>query len=158
MKVATDVFQDCKYLFLHSIGEPDEGGLRLIVHEARVGGPPSAEELAAEAFPALRTILAGSKAIEHGPGCKVFEITWEQYIAYAVDNESYALPEPKESIGTGRLFIEYTKSVYLDYLSKVSFASADYPGPFKHWALLCLDHIVNVVSTNEPKIKITHAV
>jgi hypothetical protein len=158
MKVATDDFQDCTYLYLHSIGEPDDGGLRLIVHEARVGGPPSGEELAAEALPELRTILAGSKVIEHGPGCKVFEITWGRYIAYAVENESYALPEPKGSIGTGRLFVEYTKSVYLDYLSKVSFASADYPGPFKHWAVLCLDHIVNVVSTSEPKIKVTHAV
>jgi hypothetical protein len=158
MKLATDVFQDCKYLFLHSIGEPDEGGLRLIVHEARVGGPPTAEELAAETLSAVRTILEGARAIEHGPGCDVFEIAWDQYIAYAVDNESYALPEPKESIGTGRVFIEYTKSAYLDYLAKVSFASEDYPGPFKHWKLLCLDHIVNVVSTNEPTIKVTRAV
>lgn len=157
MEAAIDSFQDCKYLYLHSIGEPHNGGLRIVAHEARVGGPPSAEELAAEALPALRKILEGARAIEHGPGCEVFEIVWDQYIAYAVDNESYALPEPKESIGAGRLFIQYTKSAYLDYLSKVSFASEDYPGPFKHWKLLCLDHVVNVVSTNEPTIKVMRA-
>ena len=158
MNVAFDLLQDCKYLYLESLSEPDGGGLKLVVHEARVGGPPSADVLAAEAIPELRAILANSKSIEHGSNCCVFEITWERYIAYAVENESYALPEPRDSIGEGHLFVEYSKSVYLEYLARVSFASTGYLGPYKHWAMLCLDHIVNVASASEPDIKVTYAV
>jgi hypothetical protein len=157
MQVNITDIQDCKYLYLHSIDEPDDGGLRLVVHEARVGGSPSAERLAEETVPALQAILSGGKVIEHSSGCKIFEITWDRYIAYAVENESYALPEPKESVGTGRLFIEYSSSIYLEYLSKATFASTDYPGPFKHWAVCCLDHIVNVASESEPVITVTIA-
>lgn len=147
----------CKYLYLASISEPEEGGLRLLVHEARAGRPIDATVLEAEQLPALKAILAQSTAIEHGPGCKVFQIYWARYIAYAVENESYALGQPDGSDSVGRLFKEYAKSAYLEYLARVSFACPDYPGTYKHWAVLCLDHIVNVASTEEPIIHVHYA-
>lgn len=148
----------CKYLYLHSVSEPEENSLRVVLHEAKVGGPPTAEQLAQEALPSVRELLAGSNAIVHGPGCQVFELVWPSYIGYSVENESYALPEPEESVGEGRLIVVYTESVYLRYLSKATLASADYPGPFKHWALCCLNHIVNVASVEEPAIMVSHGV
>ena len=157
MNPATAAIDGCKYLYLASISEPDDGGLRLVVHEARAGGPVGAEALAREHLPEVRALLASSSAIEHGPGCKVFEIYWPSYIAYAVENESYALGQPADSEAEGRLFKLYKKSAYLDYLSQVSFASPEYPGPYKHWAVLCLDHIVNVASTDEPAITTNEA-
>lgn len=144
--------RSCKYLSLHSISEPDEGGLRLVIHEAKAGGPVDDATLAAEPLKEVQELLRGCSAITHGPGCRVFEVMWDSYIAYAVENESYARGEPADSVGQGRLFIEYTKSAYLDYVAKVSFASEAYPGPHKHWSVLCLDHIVNVVSTDAPVI------
>ncbi|HVK53935.1 MAG TPA: hypothetical protein VM532_02795 [Burkholderiales bacterium] len=149
-----NALQACKYLYLHSIAESDEGGIRLIVHEATSSGPVDHGILAAETQPEVRKLLAQCSAIVHGPGCKVFTITWATYIGYSVENESYALPEPPTSVSVGRLFIEYTKSVYLEYLAKRSFASAEYPGPFKHWAVHCLDHIINVASTEQPTIEV----
>jgi hypothetical protein len=155
MKPELAALQACKYLYLHTITELGRGGLCLVIHEAIVGGPQDATTMADEPLPELRAMLAQSNAIIHGQGCKVFEIAWPSYIAYAVENESFALPEPNESIGTGRLFVEYTKSVYLEYLEKATFASVEYPGPFKHWAVLCLDHIVNVASTEDPSISVS---
>ena len=148
----------CQYLYLHHIGEPEENTLRLVLHEARLGSSPSEDRLNAETSPGLRKILSESRAIEHGPGCKIFEVVWDTYIGYSVLNESYASPEPETSQGEGRLFVEYTTSVFLDYLSRATFASTDYPGPFKHRAVYCLNHSVDIASTREPKIVISTAI
>ena len=142
----------CKYLCLDSITEPDEGGLRIVVQEARAGRAPVSSALADERLPELRAILSQSSIIEHGTGCKVFELYWPSYIGYAVENESYAQNHPDDLRSKGRLLVEYSKSVFLEYLSKASFASSDYPGAYKHWAVLCLDHIVNVASITKPRI------
>jgi len=147
----------CKYLYLVSITEPDDGGLRIVVQEARAGGAPAASVLADETLPELKAILSQSSVIQHGPGCKVFELYWSSYIGYAVENESYAQNHPYDVRSKGRLLVEYSKSVYLEYLSKASFASSDYPGAYKHWAVLCLDHIVNVASITEPRITANEA-
>ena len=145
----------CEYLFLHSVSEPEEGGVQIVVHEATTGGRVSSEVLEAEPLPELRKILAGSRSIVHSAECKVFTITWPKYIGYSMENESYALPEPSTSKKEGRLFVEYTESVYLQYIASSSFASAEYPGPFKHWAVYCLDHVFNVASTEQPVVQIT---
>jgi hypothetical protein len=148
----------CKYLYLDSISEPEENSLRVVLLEAKDGGPPTAEQLAEESLPEVRELLAASKATVHGAGCQVFELVWPSYIGYSVENEGFALPEPEESVGEGRLLVVYTESVYLSYLSKTTFASADYPGPFKHWAMCCLNHIVNVASVDEPVITVSYGV
>jgi hypothetical protein len=146
----------CKYLYLASLGEPDEGGLKLVVHEARVGGAVDKNVLATESLPEVRSLLQQCNTIVHEPGCRVITLYWPSFIAYAVENESFACnDEAAES--TGRLFRLHTKSAYLDYLSKATFASADFPGPFKHWSVLCLDHIINVASTDEPAINVAIA-
>lgn len=147
-----DAIRACKYIYLHSISEPEENSLRVVLHEARPGGP-----LVAERLVPVSDLLTGASAIIHGPGCQVFELVWRSYIGYSVENESYASPEPKESVGEGRLLTVYTESVYLSYLSRATFASPDYPGPFKHWALCCLNHIVNVASVEEPIINVSNS-
>jgi hypothetical protein len=151
MNAHVEAIRTRKHLYLQAISEPEENSLRVVLLEARVGGSPSAEQLADN------PLLAGSNAIVHESGCKVFELFWPSYIGYSVENESYALPEPKESVGEGRLMVVYTKSMYLSYLSKATLATPDYPGPFKHWALCCLNHIVNVASVEEPVITVSHA-
>jgi len=157
MNPQIEAIRACKYLYLHSISEPEENTLRVVLHEATVGGPPTLQELAAEKLHEVRELLASSKAIVHRQGCQVFELVWPSYIGYSIENESYGSPEPKESLGEGRLMVEYTQSVYLSYLAKATFASTEYPGPFKHWALYCLNHIVNVASVEEPHITVSMA-
>jgi hypothetical protein len=153
MSLGADSINSCKYLFLKEIGEPSENELRLVINEAVSTRPISAEALSVHP-PEIRELLSSAKEILHEPGCLIFEITWPSYIGYSVRNESYALPEPESSVGEGALFVEYEKSRFLDSVSASTFASADYPGAFKHWAMYCQNHIVDVASTESPIIKV----
>lgn len=154
MQSSVESLRSCKYLFLHSLTESEGEGLSLVVHEAIVGARPTSDMIAQEPMPEIRNILAESNAIVHGPGCRVFSLRWSRYIGYSVDNESYSLPEPESSQGEGRLLVEFTNSAYLSYLKHVTFAADDYPGPFRHWAVYCLDHIVNVASQDPPDVHV----
>jgi hypothetical protein len=152
MNNAQSAIDSCPYLHLASITEPEEGGLRLLVQEARAE-LTNLDMLTKELLPEVGALLASTTPIQHTTGCQVFEIHWPDYIAYAVENESYARGQPRNLEAKGRQFRLYQKSAYLDYLSIVSFASPEYPGAYKHWAVYCLDHVINVASTSEPSIK-----
>jgi len=136
------------------ISEMGTNGLRLILQEAVMSDPVDEATLAQAATPELRELLASSRPIVHQAGCRVFELIWSSYIGYSVENESFARPEPAGSVGEGNLLIVYSKSVYLDYLAKATFANDDHPGSFQHWAIRCLDHVVNVASCNEPVVRL----
>jgi hypothetical protein len=142
-----DQIQACEYLDLHAINETEGNSLRLVVHEQGKG------ELATAADIAREPVLAGARSIQHGPGHKVFELVWDQYVGYVVLNESFATGEPKTSIRKGRLLVEYTSSLLLDHFSHVTWAS----GTHRHWALFCQDHVVEVVATEPPRITVTVA-
>ena len=84
-----------------------------------------------------------------------FELTWATYIGYGVVNESYSNGEPKTSLAVGdrHRFSEYSSSQYLAYLANASFASRDYPGPYRHWAIYCQHHTIDIASQNDPVIR-----
>jgi hypothetical protein len=150
MTSVVDAIRSCKYLYLDAIREPEQNQLSIVLLEAIAGATLTEEDFAAEPNESIRAMLAGSKAIEHVEGCMKFELSWQRYIGYSVVNESYSNGEPESSNGRGRLLVEYEKSNYLEYLSRASFASTDYPGPFKHWAIHCLNHTIDVASQDAP--------
>ncbi len=131
-----------------------DGRLRLVLLEATEGGAVDAAKLGFDSPPELSSILKRARAIEHLPGCRIFDIRWSSYIAYSVINESYASGEPETSGGSGKLFKEYIRSEYLNYMRKASWACDDHPGPYKHWAAYCLNHVVDVASPSEPEITV----
>ena len=142
----------CSDLFLQSVSEPDYNEVQVVLLEGRLGRGATPEEI--EENP----MLAKARLVEHGPGCQIFVLSWPIYVAYAVENESYANPEPESSVGErGRISV-FTQSLYLDHLSRATRASANHPGPFKHWAMYCANHVVNVASTEEPEITVSLAV
>lgn len=152
MNPTIEAIRSCKHLYLGSISEPEDNSLRVVLLEAMDGEPPTTEQLENNE---LSKLLKGARAVVHSPGSRVFELVWPSYVGYSVQNESYARAEPEESVGEGRLLVVYTNSVYLRYLSKSTFASAEYPGPFKHWAVHCLNHVVNVASVDEPVVTLS---
>ena len=79
-----------------------------------------------------------------------YEIVFDDYIAYAVTNESYAgsIEEKYE----GRLVRVYSDSAFLNYISQGTFATNEYPGPFVHYGFCCLNQIIDVVSERPPVI------
>jgi hypothetical protein len=157
MSHLTDIFADCEYLYLDRLFEPAENRLSVRILEATSGGQIPSAILDSESFKPVKDVLNQATAIEHREGCRIFELTWPTYVGYSVLNESFALPEPETSTHVGRLFVEYTSSTYLDYLKRASWACADFPGPYRHWAALCLNHIVDVASVDDPAVEVSIA-
>ncbi len=134
----------CKYLYLTSIGEPEDNVLRFIVEEARSDGPLQ------------RTVIHGhdfgeSTAIVSDDRCFAYEILFERYVAYSIRDESYTCQDEDE-VFTGRLACVYSKSKFLDYVHASTFANDDYPGPITHYGFHCFNHIVDVAALEKPKI------
>ena len=53
----------------------------------------------------------------------------------------------------GRLARRYTRSRFLDYVAAATFATAEYPGRFTHWGVICGNHIIDVASLEEPAVR-----
>lgn len=143
----SEQIDDCKYIFMRALSEPEDNYLRLIIEEAKLG--ESIEDIKI----GDTSVITGVSAIESNGSCILFEIIWPKYVAYSVRNESFVSFDKTEEY-EGRLFCLYSKSHFLEYIQKSTFACEEYPGPLKHWGINCLDHIIDVVSHTEPEIKV----
>lgn len=139
----------CKNLFLADISEPEANSLRLLVSEGRVSENGETWYVAGVALPGVRSIDITSQS-------RRFEIYWPHYISYAVRNESYCSWDNEES-WVGSSFRIYSTSRFLDFVRNGTFASAEYPGPFKHYEVVCLDHIIDVASEEPPTVRVIGA-
>jgi hypothetical protein len=135
----------CHSLFVREIAEPSENSLRLMVEEAFV--------LPAEVTVAVGgTEITGGHPIRSVEGSRLFEIIWDRYVAYSVRNESYVSRDESEEF-SGRFARIYSKSHFLDYVSRATFAKSEYPGPLQHIGLVSECHIIDVVSTEPPRVR-----
>jgi hypothetical protein len=120
-----------KYLDMIEIQETDKDCLRIIIAEAGISDAAPEISSVEEPNEALQEILSKSKHIEVTDSSSHYEIVFEDYIAYAVTNESYAGGiEEKFEGGLARV---YSESAFLNYISQGTFATAEYPGPFVHY-------------------------
>jgi len=144
-----------KYLDMIEIQETYKDCLRIVIAEA--GVPDIAQEISSEeeSNEALRKLLNESKPIEVAESSTRYEIVFDDYIAYAVTNESYAggIEEKFE----GRLARVYSESAFLNYIGQGTFATADYPGSFVHYGFCCLNQIIDIVSERPPTVKLINA-
>jgi hypothetical protein len=141
-----DVINACEYIFLRDYWEPEENALRIVIEEAKANGP-----LQDILSPSGRIIIRDTVAIESDPTCRVFALEWPSYVAYCVRNESFTSWDNEEAF-EGRHFRVYSKSHFRDYVARGTFATDDYPGPLKHWCIVCQNHLVDVVGCVEPEI------
>ena len=135
----------CESLFLRYIAEPQNNVLQILVEEAITSAATSTVELAGVSL-AVRTIQGTDRS-------RIWEIVWNPYIAYSVRNESYATEDKAENDG-GRRFRIYSKSHFIDFVSVSTFATAEYPGQYRHMSVSCEDHVVDVASVNIPAIRL----
>jgi hypothetical protein len=133
-----------RYLYLTGASEPKDNALKLVIAEAKLSD--SRETIRIGSLE-----LEGAAAIEVMEDSSIYEIVFDEYIAFSVRNESYSQLDDEEEF-EGRLACVYSKSKFLDYVRASTFASDDYPGPFKHYGFNCLNHIVDIVSATPPKI------
>ena len=140
----------CSSLFLREVSEIRESGLRVVIEEGRTADTP-------EDININGVTISGTYEVKHDDLCRVFEIAWDSYISYSVTNESYAQPEEKPICYTGDRVRRYTRSAFLDYVRRATFATAEYPGLFEHIALICERHIIDVISISEPRVSLLKA-
>ena len=129
------------YVYLTSIREPKDNVLELIVEQAPAsdfreefdgmgmgpGDPPDIEEL-----------------------LSAYRIEFPNYVAYAIRDESFARNDTCEDF-EGTLARLYCQSKFLEYVATTSTALAT-KDTLKHYSLLCLEHVVEVVSTSSPDL------
>ena len=135
-----------KYLYVSGIIEPKDNAFRFIIEQACLGENEFDVKNDSPIVTQLNQILADKN-------CFTYEVLFKTYIAYSVRNESYTQEDETEKF-TGSLFRIYSESHFLNYIRASTIASDDYPGVFTHYEIVALNHIVDVVSTDLPNIKV----
>jgi hypothetical protein len=140
----SDEMDDCRALFLAQIEETGRNSLKLVVAEGLPVGEPETLTTGGVTFP-------NCTRIELTDQSRIFELIWMYYIGYAVLNESFASVNDDEQY-KGRRFRVYSKSRFLDYMSRATFACDEHPGPTRHYCVACEDHIVEVLAVDPPVV------
>jgi hypothetical protein len=118
--------------------ESDENDLTVTLVEAK-----TAAEL-------VDTELGPAHPVNPDQSSSVFKVTWNSYVAFAVRNESYSLPEEGAPIGYG--LGTKAHSHFRTYVAASTFADDNYPGPLTHWFLNAERHCFDVIGTTAPAI------
>jgi hypothetical protein len=144
----TQMIDSCYTIFVRGVSEPDENALRLVLQEAEKSSEIVSHKIGG-------TIIENLHSVEPTERSRTFELTWKQYIAYSVRNESFAAPDDESEVrASGRLFRTYSKSHFLDFVSHSTIASDQYPGPYTHVCIVSECHVIDVISTQTPEIQI----
>ena len=132
-------------LYLTELGEPEDNSVRFVLAAAHTPGPPEDSKIGDHVIPGTREIVADEST-------PAWEVIFHSYIAYSVRNESFTVADQNES-HVGNLFRTYSRSKFLDFVSLGTIADDQHPGPFVHYSILCLNHIIGVASTEPPEIR-----
>jgi len=142
--VASEI-NECRSLFLAEIQELGRNSLKLVVAEGLAVGEP-------ESIKVGGVEIRDCTRIDTTKESRIFELAWECYVGYSVLNESFASVSDEEQFEGQRLRI-YSKSRFIDYMSRASFACVEHPGPTSHYSVACEDHIVDVLSVSAPAVR-----
>jgi hypothetical protein len=143
---------ECKYLYVDSVREPEELTLELIVTEAKL----QAEILIPQDESLVEQLRLGGRPIERDVTCRSFRLNFDRrhMVSYTVLNESYGrYPESPEQFA-GKLFRVFSWSHLLEYTKRTTYASDENPGLLQHYEIVCLNHVVDVICTGPPRIAI----
>jgi hypothetical protein len=135
------------YIDVANICEPEQNALRLFVKEITLNRASPVR---------LPPPLDDAIPVEHQSDDRCFEITWDRYNVYQVLNESFDSGDGPDEVYEGNLFRKYIKSRYLRFVGE-TFKNVEYLDPgHQHWAIVGQNHIVHVISSAEPQIRVLH--
>ena len=144
-----DALDSAEYLYLREISEPRDNSLRLLIQEAvanRDGTIVSRQDI-----PMTEKLLTECSPIESTDSCRTFELSWERYAAYLVTEECVgSCGYYDDEAFTGKLFRVYTKSHFLEHLSR---DTGGHTEEILHYKLTCLNHLIDVAAYSLPEIK-----
>jgi len=138
----------CRHIFLAKLETGPSLDLRIDVVEGRVQEEPVSIEIGGEVMEAL---LKEAHPIMTREGYDAFRIVFENYLCFSVRDETYAIPEDNEDYS--HRLRKHERSTFLDFVSKSTWASSIQPGPIVHYAVVCDDHVIDVVCNSEPMIE-----
>jgi hypothetical protein len=150
------LLEDAKYLYLREICEPRDNSLRLVLEEAAVNDTKVGSQLGTEEYlaQALRDtgIFDSAQPIESSATSRTFELFWKHYVAYLVTEECVgSRGSYTDEVYTGKLLRQYSTSHFLEHLAR---DTGGHTGPLQHYKLICLNHLIDVVSEEPPEIQI----
>jgi hypothetical protein len=141
----------CDWLFLRELSHPVKypvcKALRIVVAEGKSKNLPQPVELT----PGGR-IIPGVRIVDVDESCRVFEVFWRSYVALSVWRETEVVLDEAEQ-REGKLFRQYTRSRFLDYIAQVTGTPNAGLRGLKHWELVCFDQLVEVASTATPVVR-----
>ncbi|WP_078410764.1 hypothetical protein [Priestia abyssalis] len=135
----SELLQYQGYIYLNSVFEP----LIVDIDRCKINGIPVGENDTSSSY--------GS--IDVDDTLPIIRLKFDWYIAYSVRNESFTAMD-KYEVYEGRVFSLYSKSRYLDFIEVSTIADDIYPGPFKHYGINALNHIIDVISTESPSVSV----
>ena len=139
-----------EYLYLRELSEPQDNALRIVVQEA-VSNRAKAAPLKISGSPG--TFFEGdSWPIESTDSCRTFVLHWPRYVAYLVTEECAGSGgNYEDEIFVGKLARVYTKSHLLAFLARDTGGHFE---PLQHYKIVCLNHLIDVVSTKPPEVEV----
>ncbi|MBR8644233.1 hypothetical protein KEH51_05100 [[Brevibacterium] frigoritolerans] len=115
------------YIYLEEILEPKENSLRLLINRSSLNNDSP-----------------------------MMQLDFESFISYSVIDECFSYSIDNSEVSKGKLFQIYTKSRYLDFIKLATNEREDIC-PFEnyvHYQFPCLNHTIDVISFEEPKITV----
>ncbi len=140
-----DLMEFKGYIYLNKLIEPEENSLRVLIDRCKVNKTKGLMKITNEVE------IEGS-SIDVDDNLPIVQLDFESYVAYSVTNESFTVMDDYE-ISEGRIFRVYSKSRYLDFVKTGTIAEFIFPEEqFVHYQIPCLNHIIDIISYDEPKI------
>tara|TARA_X000000950_G_scaffold142789_1_gene176989 strand:+ start:937 stop:1392 length:456 start_codon:yes stop_codon:yes gene_type:complete len=95
--------------------------------------------------------ISGVQPLKIKPESDVFRLSFVDFVSYAVTEEMYA-QSSDEQVSEGEWLRIYSKSFFLDFVSKTTWATSEFPGPLVHFQINTLDHTIDIVTSKPPEI------
>lgn len=143
--------------FLLSLNDGEDNELTMRIASSFVGEQREVSE-SDEPNTALRRLLTESRPLLVNEE-RVYEIVFDRYIIYQVSSESYCSGDPNGKF-SGRFLRIYESSALLNRLGEFTDAQvledgSHYPGKWTHYGIVTQNHIIDIVSLDEPKVNIS---
>ncbi len=103
----------------------------------------------------LRVVVTQSFPREGDPD-DYWEVSFAGYVLFMERDESYTVPDGYE-VRHGRWLEVFERSRLMDHLPSYTFADDLFPGPLTHYCVCGEDHVVDVVTTATPQVRLLTA-
>ncbi|MFK4329573.1 hypothetical protein ABH955_000225 [Bacillus sp. RC240] len=140
-----DLMEFKGYIYLNKLIEPEGNSLRVLIDRCKVNKTKGLMKITGE-------VEIEASSIDVDNNLPIVQLDFETYVAYSITNESFTVMDDYE-ISEGRIFRIYSKSRYLDFIKTGTIAEFIFPEEqFVHYQIPCLNHIIDIISYDEPKI------